>query len=59
MMKRQISVLFLNIGHAYDHFFMLIYPTVVLALGREFLQPYDALLSLATASAKSRSTTGW
>jgi MFS family permease len=49
MMKRQISVLFLNIGHAYDHFFMLIYPTVVLALGREFPQSYDALLSLATA----------
>jgi MFS family permease len=49
MTRQRISVLFLNIGHAYDHFFMLIYPTVVLVLGQEFQQPYDALLSLATA----------
>ena len=47
--KQQVSVLFLNLGHAYDHFFMLIYPTVVLALGRDFSQSYDALLTLATA----------
>jgi MFS family permease len=49
MTRRQASVLFLNVGHTYDHFFMLIYPTVVLVLGREFSQPYDALLALATA----------
>jgi MFS family permease len=47
--KERASVAFLNLGHAYDHFFMLIYPTVVLALGREFSQTYDALLALATA----------
>jgi MFS family permease len=47
--KQRASVVFLNLGHAYDHFFMLIYPTVVLALGREFSQSYDALLPLATA----------
>src|SRR5687767_4949299 len=49
MTRRQASVLFLNVGHTYDHFFMLIYPTVVLVLGREFSQPYDALLALSTA----------
>jgi len=48
MTRQRISVLFLNVGHAYDHFFMLIYPTVVLGLGREFLHSYDTLLSLAT-----------
>jgi MFS family permease len=47
--KQRASVIFLNLGHAYDHFFMLIYPTVVLALGREFSQSYDTLLPLATA----------
>jgi MFS family permease len=47
--QSRLSVLFLNIGHAYDHFFMLIYPTAVLALGREWGLPYDELLRLATA----------
>ena len=49
MTRQRASVLFLNVGHAYDHFFMLIYPTVVLALSQQFSQPYDALLTLATA----------
>jgi MFS family permease len=49
MHRQRLARLFLNVGHAYDHFFMLIYPTVVLALGEEFAQPYETLLSLATA----------
>jgi MFS family permease len=48
MTRQRTSVLFLNVGHAYDHFFMLIYPTVVLGLGQEFPHSYDTLLSLAT-----------
>lgn len=49
MHRRRSAMLFLNLGHAYDHFFMLIYPTVVLTLGHEFAQPYETLLALATA----------
>ncbi|NIR61247.1 MAG: MFS transporter, partial [Gammaproteobacteria bacterium] len=48
MSKRTVSLLFLNVGHAYDHFFMLIYPTAVIALAGEFSQSYGALLALAT-----------
>jgi MFS family permease len=46
--QSRTSVLFLNLGHAYDHFFMLIFPTAVLALGRDWSLPYDKLLPLAT-----------
>ncbi len=41
--------LFLNAGHAYDHLFMLLYPTVVLALERDplFGDSYGGLLTLS------------
>jgi MFS family permease len=39
--------LFLNIGHALDHLFLLIYPTVVLAMSPEFGRSYSELLPLA------------
>jgi MFS family permease len=39
--------LFLNIGHALDHLFLLIYPTVVLAMAPEFGRPYSEMLPLA------------
>ena len=39
--------LFLNIGHALDHLFMLIFPTVVLAMAPEFGRPYSEMLPLA------------
>jgi hypothetical protein len=32
----RIRQLFLNLGHAFDHLFMLIFPTVVLAMAPEF-----------------------
>ena len=38
---------FLNIGHALDHLFLLIYPTVVLAMSAEFGRSYSELLPLA------------
>ena len=44
----RISFLFLNVGHTYAHLFMLLYPTVVLALEAEFQRPYGVLLALAT-----------
>lgn len=48
MSRDRLAFAFLNAGHFCDHFFMLIYPTAVLALATEFSQSYDSLLSLAT-----------
>jgi MFS family permease len=39
--------LFLNVGHTLDHLFMLIFPTVVLAMAPEFGRPYSEMLPLA------------
>jgi MFS family permease len=41
---------FINLAHGYDHFFMLIFPTAVLALEREWGGGYGELLSLGTAT---------
>ena len=39
--------LFLNVGHALDHLFMLIFPTVVLAMAPEFGRTYSEMLPLS------------
>ncbi len=39
--------LFLNLGHTLDHLLMLIFPTVVLAMGTEFGRGYADLLPLS------------
>jgi len=39
--------LFLNLGHACDHLFMLIFPTVVLAMAPEFGRSYSEMLPLS------------
>src|SRR5687767_10181567 len=46
-MKRDYLVPFINLGHLLDHLVMLVFPTVVLALGREWDRPYSELLPLA------------
>jgi MFS family permease len=46
-MKRDYLVPFINAGHLLDHLVMLVFPTVVLALGREWGRPYSELLPLA------------
>jgi MFS family permease len=46
-MKRDYLVPFLNLGHLLDHLVMLVFPTVVLALAREWDKPYAELLPLA------------
>ena len=46
-MKRDWLVPFVNLGHLLDHLVMLVFPTVVLALAREWRQPYSELLPLA------------
>jgi len=47
MDRRRVAFLFLNVGHAYDHLFMLLYPTVVLTLGNVFPGSYGDLLNYA------------
>ena len=37
---------FINLGHFVDHLAMLVFPTVVIALGREWDRPYSELLPL-------------
>src|SRR5215212_2120519 len=38
---------FINLGHFLDHLAMLVFPTVVIALGREWDRPYAELLPLS------------
>src|SRR3989337_4437603 len=47
MERAKSGELFLNIGHTLDHLFLLIYPTVVLAMSPEFGRPYSEMLPLA------------
>jgi len=47
MNKNRFLVPFLNLGHLLDHLVMLVFPTVVLALAREWNRPYSELLPLA------------
>jgi MFS family permease len=47
MNERRWLVPFINLGHLLDHLVMLVFPTVVLALGREWDRPYSELLPLA------------
>ena len=44
----KLSIAFSQIGHSFSHIFMLLYPTVVLALEKEFHQSYGELLVLMT-----------
>jgi MFS family permease len=45
-MKRGYLAPFINLGHFVDHLAMLVFPTVVIALAREWNQPYSELLPL-------------
>ena len=49
MNKRLGHFLFLNVGHLYDHLFMLLYPTVVLSLEKDpiFAGSYGGLITLS------------
>ncbi|MEO1087541.1 MAG: hypothetical protein AAFY88_25155, partial [Acidobacteriota bacterium] len=44
-----LPFLLLNVGHFAAHFFLLIYPTVVLELESDLERPYDVLLMPVTA----------
>jgi MFS family permease len=47
MNDRRWLVPFINAGHLLDHLVMLVFPTVVLALARDWDRPYSELLPLA------------
>ena len=47
MNDRRFLVPFINLGHLLDHLVMLVFPTVVIALGREWGRPYSELLPMA------------
>ena len=47
MSNSRFLVAFINLGHLLDHLVMLVFPTVVIALGREWGRPYSELLPLA------------
>src|SRR3546814_11624860 len=54
MSDSRLALPFLNLGHALDHFFMLIFPTAVLALGPAMGRSYAELLPLATVGSVAR-----
>jgi MFS family permease len=45
-MKKNWLAPFINLGHFFDHLAMLVFPTVVIALAREWDRPYSELLPL-------------
>lgn len=47
MKDRGYLVPFINLGHTLDHLVMLVFPTVVVALAREWGRPYSELLPLS------------
>jgi len=47
MPPNRFLVPFLNLGHLLDHLAMLVFPTAVVAIGREWGRPYSELLPLA------------
>jgi MFS family permease len=48
--SRRLTIGFLNWAHALDHFVILIYPTVVIALAAIYGRSYSTLIALSTAS---------
>lgn len=47
-MSRNETLLFLNVAHFFDHLFLLIFPTAVIAVSAEWGMTYGAALALGT-----------
>ncbi|MBS0246119.1 MAG: MFS transporter [Proteobacteria bacterium] len=47
---RRRSISFLNVAHGFDHFVLLIYPTVVIGLEAVYGRPYSELIVLSSAA---------
>jgi len=56
--QRRLAIGFMNWAHALDHFVILIYPTVVIALAVIYGRTYASLIALATASFVGSPTAG-
>jgi MFS family permease len=50
LVRRRLSIGFMNWAHALDHFVILIYPTVVIALQAAYGESYARLIALSTPS---------
>jgi MFS family permease len=48
--QKRLTIGFLNIAHALDHFVLLIFPTVVIGLEAIYGRPYSELIALSTAA---------
>jgi len=48
--QRRLAIGFMNVAHAFDHFVILIYPTLVIELQSVYGQSYSDLIVLGTAS---------
>ena len=48
-MSRKSGLMFLNIAHFFDHFFLLIFPTAVIAIEADWGLSYGAALALGTS----------
>jgi MFS family permease len=49
-MAPRLPLLFLNVAHFCTHYFLLVFPTAVLAIHREWGMPYGEALALGTAT---------
>src|SRR5215470_15237422 len=49
-MAARLPLLFLNVAHFCTHYFLLVFPTAVLAIHREWGMPYGEALALGTAT---------
>jgi MFS family permease len=50
MVSSRRIIAFVNVAHVVDHSFMLLFPTAVLGMGRQFDRPYGALIALSLGS---------
>ena len=57
-MRRNFLVPFINLGHLLDHLVMLVFPTVVIALAREWDKPYSEMLPLSLGASSRRRQIG-
>jgi MFS family permease len=48
--QQRLTIAFLNLAHAIDHFALLIFPAVVIGLEVVFNRPYDEMIALSTGA---------
>ena len=48
-MSRKSGLMYLNLAHFFDHFFLLVFPTAVIAIEADWALSYGAALALGTS----------